>query len=218
MNVGVLGGTFNPIHFGHLRAAEEVREALRIDRVIFIPAKVPPHKGASGLAPPEVRLELVLKAVAGNPGFEVSDLELRRAGPSYSVDTLSQLRRQLSSGDRLWFLLGADAFREIHTWHRYPELFGLADIAVMRRPPYDSALVPPPEIASDFVPHPMGFRHASGREVTFVPITLLDISSTRIRRALAEGRSVRYLVPEAVQTKLEALRAENPVWFARSQE
>jgi nicotinate-nucleotide adenylyltransferase len=134
------------------------------------------------------------------------------------VDTLTQLRRSVNPGDRLWFLLGADAFRDIHTWHRYPELFPLADFAVMRRPPNNSLLAPPPRISDQFTPSDNGFRHASGREVRFVPVTLLDISSTRIRRALAEGRSVRYLVSEAVRERLETLSRDHPEWFAGSEE
>jgi nicotinate-nucleotide adenylyltransferase len=218
LKLGVLGGTFNPIHLGHLRAAEEVREAVGIDRVLFIPAKVPPHKGAAGIAPPEVRFELVRDAVAGNSCFDVSDLELRREGPSFSVNTLAHLRAHMAPGDRLWFLLGSDAFREIHTWHRYPELFALADIAVMRRPPGGADPVPPRDLRELFSPSEGGFRHVSGHEVRFVPVTLLDISSTRIRGALIEGRSVRYLVPEPVRQRLEALGREHPEWFAGSDE
>ena len=218
MKLGILGGTFNPVHLGHLRAAEEVREALGIDRILFIPAKLPPHKGAARIAPPEIRLELVRDALAGTPYFEVSDLELRREGPSYSAETLEQLRRRMAPGDRLWFLVGADAFREIHTWHRYPELFALADIAVMRRPPRGPDPAPPPDLSDQFSPSETGLRHVSGREVRFVPVTLLDISSTRIRGALSEGRSVRYLVPESVREKLETLGREHPEWFSGSDE
>ena len=218
MELGVLGGTFNPVHLGHLRAAEEVREALGLDRVLFIPAKIPPHKGGVRIAPPEVRFELVRDALAGNPHFEVSDLELGREGPSYSVDTLEDLRRGMACRDRLWFLLGADAFREIHTWHRYAELFALADIAVMRRPPLGSDPAPPPDLSGQFSRSDSGLRHVSGREVRFVAVTLLDISSTRIRAALSEGRSVRYLVPEPVREKLETLGREHSDWFAGSDE
>lgn len=197
MNVGVFGGTFDPIHLGHLRVAEEVGEALGLDRVLFMPARLPPHKTGVEI-PPEMRLEMVRRAVAPNDRFEASDLELRREGPSYSVVTLKELRRTLSPGDRLWFLLGEDAFREIHTWHRFPEIFEEADLAVMRRPPGAGELRPPASLAWEFRPTESGFRHRSGREVRFVPVTLLDISSTRIRRDLEEGRSVRYLVPDSV--------------------
>lgn len=210
MNVGVLGGTFNPVHLGHLRAAEEVREALGLDRVLFVPARVPPHKASAEVAPPALRLRMVRAAVEGNPGFEVSDLELRREGPSYMVDTLATLRDGLGPSDRLWLLVGADAFREVHTWWRFPDLFRLADFAVMRRPPDTGALPLPRGIELDFAPSAGGYVHASGREVRFVPVTLLDISSTRIRRALDEGRSVRYLVPEAVLAELREILPTTP--------
>jgi len=198
LDIGVFGGTFNPVHLGHLRAAEEVREALGLGRVVFVPARIPPHKTPSEVAPPARRLELVRRAIGENPFFEVSDLELRREGPSYSVDTLSTLRETLGSGDRLFFLMGADAFREVHTWHRFREIFRLADVVVMRRPPDDREVALPADLEHEFVPCGTGFRHLSGREVKFVPVTLLDISSTQVRRELAAGRSVRYLVPDAV--------------------
>jgi len=216
LSLGVFGGTFNPVHLGHLRAAEEVREALALERVLFVPAKIPPHKPGKGIAPPEVRLDLVRRAAHGNPWFEVSDRELRRSGPSYSVDTLTGLRREAGPGARLWFLVGADAYREIHTWHRYPELFRLADVAVMHRPPDPGPRSPPAGLEADFEPAPAGFRHRSGREVRFVSITLLDISSTAVRQALAGGRSVRYLVPDTVREELERLAAQRPTWFAGS--
>lgn len=216
MELGIFGGTFHPVHLGHLRAAEEVREALGLARVLFVPAKLPPHKDARAVAPPEVRLDLVRRAVEGNPAFGVSDLELRRAGPSYSVDTLRDFRERLAPEDRLWFLVGSDAFREIHTWYRYPEIFALADLAVMSRPPQAAPPAPPPGLEGELTPVPGGLRHRSGREVRFVPVTLLDVSATAIRRALVQGRSVRYLVPEAVRGELERLGREHPHWFAGS--
>ncbi|MDF1553324.1 MAG: nicotinate-nucleotide adenylyltransferase [Deferrisomatales bacterium] len=215
MQLGVLGGTFDPVHLGHLRAAEEAREALGLDRVLFLPARTPPHKVSRRITPSAARLELVQRAVADNPGFAASDLEVNRDGPSYSVDTLAELRRDLGPDDRLWFLLGEDAFREVHTWHNYPELFRLADIGVLRRPP--TGAPPPPGGAGPFTPTPVGYRHGGGREVRFIDVTLLDISSTRVRRALAAGRSVRYLVPEPIWPVLTEWRRDHPEWFAESQ-
>lgn len=213
MELGAFGGTFNPVHLGHLRAAEEVAEALGLTRLLFLPARVPPHKAGAGLLPAATRLELLGRAVADNPRFEVSDLELRRSGPSYSVDTLTELRRGLGPGDRLWFLVGADAFRELHTWHRFPEVFGLADLAVMRRPPDTAPLAPPTALVGEFAPSPDGYRHASGREIRFVPVTLFDISSTQVRRALGRGSSIRYLVPDVLREPLEALARAHPPWL-----
>lgn len=209
----MFGGTFNPIHLGHLRAAEEVREALGLGRVLFVPAKVPPHKGGRPVAPADQRLEWVRRAVADNPGFEVSDLELRRQGPSYSVHTLAELSGNLGAGGRLWFLVGADAFREIHTWYRFPEIFRAVDVAVMSRPPDPALLRPPEALAGEFTPCPGGYRHVSGREVRFVAVTLLDISSTQVRRALATGRSARYLVPDPLHEPLIAAARAHPEWL-----
>ncbi|WP_084318616.1 nicotinate-nucleotide adenylyltransferase [Deferrisoma camini] len=214
--VGVFGGTFNPVHLGHLRAAEEVADALGLERVWFVPARVPPHKGAESLAPAEARWGWLRESVAGNPRFGVSDRELRRAGPSYTVDTLAEFRREMGRDQRLWFLMGADAFREIHTWHRYPELFALADLAVMRRPPDEGPLLPPPALREEFEPTAHGYRHASGREVRVVRVTPLEISSSTIRALLAQGRSVRYLVAEPVRASLERAASQHPEWFRGS--
>ncbi|RMG85566.1 MAG: nicotinate-nucleotide adenylyltransferase [Candidatus Dadabacteria bacterium] len=211
--IGVFGGTFNPVHLGHLRAAEEVADALGLERVWFVPARIPPHKGAGGLAPAEARLEWLREAVADNPRFGVSDRELRREGPSYTVDTLTEWRAEAGPEGRLWFLLGADAFREIHTWHRYPELFALADLAVMRRPPDEGPLGPPRALEGEFEATPHGYRHRSGREVRIVRVTPLDISSSSIRDLVAHGRSVRYLVPDPVRVVLERAAREHPGWF-----
>lgn len=216
MQLGVLGGTFDPIHLGHLRAAEEACEALNLDQVLFLPARTPPHKVSRRVTPPAARLELVQRAVADNPRFGVSSLELDRVGPSYSVHTLAALRRGLGPDDRLWFLLGEDAFREVHTWRDHAELFLLADFGVLRRPPAATP-PPPPDGAGPFHPTPTGYRHAAGREVRFVDVTLLDISSTRVRRALAAGRSVRYLVPEPIRPLLAERRRDHPDWFAEKQ-
>ncbi|MFU8857058.1 MAG: nicotinate-nucleotide adenylyltransferase [Deferrisomatales bacterium] len=216
MELGVFGGTFNPVHLGHLRAAEEAREALGLERVVFVPAKIPPHKEARAVAPSDVRLDLVRRAVGDNPAFDVSELELRRDGPSYSVDTLRELRAGLGPGDRLWFLVGSDAYREIHTWSRYAELFALADVGVLSRPPGELRAAPPARLEGDFTFEGCVLRHRSGREVRFVPVTLLDISATAVRQALARGSSVRYLVPEAVREDLERLARGHPLWFSGS--
>ncbi|TAL18664.1 nicotinate (nicotinamide) nucleotide adenylyltransferase [bacterium] len=203
MKVGLFGGTFNPIHLAHLRAAEEVREALCLDSVIFVPAKTPPHKVPDTVSDAKRRLGLVRAAIADNPRFEVSEIELRREGPSYSVDTLRAILGGNLAPARLWFIVGADAFVEMDTWKSAREIFSLTDIAVMGRPPWNACPPPPPAFAGDFEPLPTGYRHLSGREIRFIPVTPLDISSTLIRQALAEGRSVRYLVPEGVRALIE---------------
>jgi nicotinate-nucleotide adenylyltransferase len=184
VSLGILGGTFDPIHLAHLRIAEEVREALALERVLFVPAADPPWKRAA--APFADRLEMVRIAVAGNPGFEASDLEGGRPGPSYTVETLEELRSRLPD-ERLWFIVGADAFAEVERWHHAQRLFELAAFAVVERPGSEAALtgVPP------------------GAEVRRVRVPLLDVSASDLRRRVARGASLRYLAPDAVIDYIE---------------
>ena len=203
MRIGVFGGSFDPIHLGHLRAAEEVREALDLDRVLFVPAANPPHKPTRRLADGPHRLEMVRLAIADQPAFDVSELELERGGVSYSVDTLEELRRR-NQGASLFFLVGLDAFREIHLWHEAVRLFELASVVVVRRPPapLDESLDHLPIAARGafcYDPGTRSHRHRSGTSLIFLSITGLDVSATFIRAALREGRSIRYLVPLAVE-------------------
>lgn len=201
--VGVLGGTFNPVHFGHLRSAEEIAESLELDQVLFIPSAEPPHKGRADLAPARHRLAMVRLAVARNPRFRASAVEVERGGPSYSVDTLRQLRRRLGPETALFFFLGLDAFREIGTWKEFHEIFGLADLVVTSRPP--DPLPPSVETLPVAVqPHfcyrrRRGWIHRSGHKILFRSVTPLDISASDIRAHLAHGRSVRYLLPPSVE-------------------
>lgn len=199
--LGVFGGTFDPIHLGHLRAAEEVREALSLDLVLFVPAALPPHKAGQQVGDKESRLRLVTLAIEGNPRFSVSATELNRQGPSYSIDTVRELLAEFSPAS-LWFIMGTDQYRELHTWMSYAELARTVDIAVMRRPPDDSPLAPPRGLEEFYQPLTDGYRHVSGRVVRLVPTTGLNISSTRIRDLLASGRSIRYLVDPRVERAL----------------
>lgn len=207
MRLGVFGGTFNPIHLGHLRAAEEVREALALDRVVFVPARLPPHKASDGLADADYRLNLVRLAVADNPGFSVSDLELRRDGPSWSIDTLEALLRE-ERPQELKFIMGADQYAELHTWRRFTDIIALVDIVVMTRPPDFSPIAPPKGAEKEYVAIPGGWRHRSGRVVRHVAVTPIAISSTLVREALKNGKSARYLVPESIRTLVEAHSAQ----------
>ncbi len=198
MNVGVLGGTFNPIHLAHLRLAEEMREALSLERVLLVPAGDPPLKRL-GIAPAVHRLEMARRASASNPALEVCDLEVRRAGPSYSVDTLAELRARNPS-DALWFLLGADTLRDLEAWREPSLLFSLAHFAVATRPGHDRALreLLPAPLARAFRDGPRGLVHASGNELRALPFTPLAISASDVRRRVACGVSIRYLVPDEV--------------------
>lgn len=198
MSLGVLGGTFNPIHVAHLRLGEAAREALGLERVLFVPAGDPPLK-AAGVASAAHRLEMVKLATADNPGFEVADLELSRAGPSYTVDTLDELRRRRPE-EELWFVLGADAFSELESWYRPADLFERASFAVVARPGFadDPADLLPPALAAELHPGPRGLVHSSGHEVRGVEFAPLGISSSDVRRRIARGASIRYLVPDDV--------------------
>lgn len=205
--VGIFGGTFNPIHLGHLHAAEEVLEALGLERMIFVPSGEPPHKTGSEedpIAPAELRLAWVRAAIAGNPRFAVDALEVERGGASYSVETLRTLGKQIAP-DLPVFVLGVDAFAEVGTWRDPDALFTLANFAVITRPGR------PAEAASHWLPARVqgGFelardgrsaRHrAAGTWVRLLEIAALDISASEIRARLRSGRSVRYLLPETIR-------------------
>lgn len=214
-----MGGTFNPIHLGHLRAALEVKEIFRLTRIILIPSAVPPHKSSRGVVSARDRLEMVRRAAADAPGFEVSEVELERSGPSYSVDTLDHFRSETPDGARLFFIVGMDAFLEIDTWNRYRALFKQAPFIVMARP--DAGNPEDPEgrrrlqafltdnVSDRYAPFdgpdsPPHFTHPENEPVYTVNISGLAISSTNIRRLLREGRSIRFLVPDKVAQFIDA--------------
>jgi nicotinate-nucleotide adenylyltransferase len=207
MRIGIFGGTFNPIHYGHLRSAEEVREAQEFDRVLFVPAATPPHKGRAELAAAEQRFAMVRRAVAGHPHFRASRIEIDRPGRSYSVDTLDALRRRHPAA-RLGFILGLDAFREIGTWKEPERLFGLCDVIVTSRPPHrevDLLAAIPVVARGEFRYNRAGnaLTHESGHRVIFQRISDLAISATSIRQLRRSGHSIRYLVPASVERHIE---------------
>lgn len=202
MRTGILGGTFNPIHIAHLRIAEEVRERCALDRVLFMPAAVPPHKSVEEEVPLAQRLAMVRLAIADHPAFVASDLEGRRTGKSYSVRTLEILRKECAQ-DEFFFIMGMDSFRDIASWREYRRLFELANIVVTARPGTAGGSpleLVPVAMAGEFCydADAKNLRHKSGNRVLFLEETRLDISSTKIRRLVREGRSIRYLVPSDV--------------------
>jgi len=202
MKIGILGGTFNPIHLAHLRVAEEVREACALERVLFIPAAHPPHKEERGQIPFARRFAMVEAAIADNPAFAVSDIEAQRPGKSYSVQTLEILQKELPQ-DELYFIIGLDSFRDLSLWRDYARLFELAHLVVATRPGVsrgDPRELLPVAIKERFCYNSASqtLRHHGGNSVFFVEETWLDISSTRIRQLVAAGRSIRYLVPPTV--------------------
>jgi nicotinate-nucleotide adenylyltransferase len=206
--IGVLGGTFNPIHLGHLRAAEEVAEACALDRVLLVPSAQPPHKaGGDALAPAAKRLAWVKASCADNPKLSACDLEIARGGASYTVDTLRALAEE--NPGRPVFLIGSDAFAELGTWREPKQLFALADFAVMTRPGTPGRLADwiPETLRGELALDPGGesARHrATGGAVRAVAISALSISSSNIRDRIRAGRSIRYLVPEVVRRDIEA--------------
>jgi len=200
--IGLFGGTFNPIHLGHLRGAEDIRESFSLDQVIFLPAAVPPHKDTKNVIDPLPRLEMVRTATETNPFFSVSDVELKRSGKSYSIDTLRYFRGR--QADSFSFILGQDAFAEIETWKEYQELFSLCNFIVMVPSGFEKVSPGarlPAVLAGSFRYHQEGrvWLHESGHTLHFKEIILLDISSTRIRELIEKGKSVKYLVPPEVE-------------------
>lgn len=200
--IGIFGGTFDPVHVGHLRLAEEARETLGLSRVIWIPAGHPPLRAAP-LTSAEHRLALVERAIVGHPAFEVDAVEARASQASYTVHTLQRLRAAHGPEQPLLLLLGADAFARLEGWHEWRSLFTLAHIGVATRPGHDLR-----EVGAGSTALTQEFRHrqataealtttAGGAIVPFA-LTPLDISATAIRQRLAQGRSVRYLVSEPV--------------------
>lgn len=208
--IGVFGGTFDPIHVAHLRCAEEAREQLHLDEVLFIPAADPPHKSRRVTAAAH-RVAMVRLATKGNPAFRVSTLEVERGGRSYTVDTLRALRARLPPASALTLLIGFDAFLEIGTWKDYRTLFELADLAVWTRPPHriraPRALLPVAARA-DFCygQDQRTLRHRTGNQIHFATVTALDVSASAIRLRLRRGLSIRYLVPSAVERYLSRHR------------
>jgi nicotinate-nucleotide adenylyltransferase len=202
----VFGGSFNPIHHGHLVLADEVQEALRLDRVLFVPAGVPPHKGPAGLAPAAERYTMVKLATATHPRFAVSDVELRRPGPSYTVDTLDALR---TPGEELFLIVGSETFLDLLTWRDPRRVARLARLVVVPRmgsvfdPESAAALKvlrdigegPLVEVTGDEIPATGGL---------IVRATSLPLSSSDLRRRVREGRSLAYRLPDAVIAHIQA--------------
>jgi nicotinate-nucleotide adenylyltransferase len=205
LRVGIYGGTFNPIHIAHLILAEEVRGRLGLDRVLFVPSNLPPHKGET-LPSGAERLALVRLAIRGNPAFSAIDLEVRRQGKSYTVETLRELARRFPPGTELFFLVGMDAFEEIGTWHEADRLAAEANFALFPRvghPLADPRRHAPKAWGLDaprrFPGGVQSWRTAAGTRVFLVPTEQLSIAASTIRARVARGASIRYLVPAAVE-------------------
>lgn len=201
--MGVFGGTFDPIHFGHLRTAFEMLQALRFDEVRFMPCGNPPHRGEP-FASAELRLAMVRAATEGQPGFVVDDRELQRDGPSYSVDTLTALRAEFPLRP-LALIIGMDAFLNLTKWYQWREILQLAHIVVAHRPGWRAPdMGPLGSLLADRGTHRIGDLHQAKSGHIFIhDVTQLEISSTEIRELVAAGRDPRFLMPDAVRSVIE---------------
>ncbi len=201
--IGLFGGTFNPIHLGHLRGAEEIREAFQLHEVIFIPAALPPHKTAERITEAQHRLEMVKLAIHKNSHFTTSDIELKRPGKSYSIETIRYFRERFQSS--LYFILGRDAFVDIETWKDFQNLFSLCNFIVMTRPGIQKGPLLPEALmpAFRYDQGASAWMHVSGNTIFFKEINFLDISSTKIRELVEKGESVKYLIPPEVEAYIE---------------
>ncbi len=203
MQIGLFGGTFNPIHLGHLRSAEEIQESFQLQQIVFIPSANPPHKEGRDIISPLHRIEMVNLAIAGNPAFSTSEVEISRPGKSYSIETIDRFKEMQGKGLTLFFIMGMDAFTEIITWKDYVSLFSRCNFVVTTRPGYavtDIETILPSDVAGEFsyIPEEDRFSHISNFSLYFRDITPLNISSSVIRRRIKEKKSVRYLLPQAV--------------------
>lgn len=202
--IGLFGGTFDPVHIGHLRGALEVAELMAFDQLRLIPSARPPHREAPQVSAAD-RLAMVELAVADLPPLRVDDRELRRERPSWTIDTLESLRAEVGESDQLFLMLGWDAFCGLPGWHRWEELLNHCHILVLQRPDADAE--PPEELrdllAARSVADPLSLSGPGG-QISFVWQSPLAVSATQVRQLLAAGRSVRFLVPDAVLAYIHA--------------
>lgn len=179
MKIGILGGTFNPMHFGHMLLAEGVRENLVLDKVIFIPTNIPPHKDKVDMAEAKDRFRMLKLAISGNPFFSVSSIEIKRKGISYTIDTLKDFKKFFNDSDELFFIIGSDEIKDLDSWKDIGEVKKMVKFVVAARPGCDLNDIP--------------------SEIIRVVIKTADISGYQIRKRLRENKSIRYLLPDKVR-------------------
>lgn len=189
MKIGLMGGTFNPIHNGHLIISEHIRDSIGLDKIIFIPSGNPPHKASDDLLRAEIRKDLTLLAILSNPKFSLSTIEIERAGKSYTIDTIRELKKQYSE-DELYFIIGADSLFELNLWKDYEELLRITNFIVVDRPGANNSEI-------DTIIHNLQKNY--GAIIKRVDIPLIEISSTDIRNRIKKGLSIKYLVPDKVE-------------------
>lgn len=186
--VGIFGGTFDPIHMGHLIVAETIMDEFHLDKVVFIPAAVPPHKLDKQISPAKHRYMMTMLATCSNPRFQVSDMEMHRQGPSYSRDTLAQLIEEHGSDTEFYFIVGADSVENLHTWNRIDELLTMCHFIGASRP---GCMPDMEKISHRFGP--------LAEKIHCLETPELEISSTEIRHRVGQKRTIRYIVPETVE-------------------
>ncbi|GAC1434907.1 MAG: nicotinate-nucleotide adenylyltransferase [Ktedonobacteraceae bacterium] len=198
-HIGVIGGTFDPIHYGHLVIAEEVRATLKLSEVVFIPAGQPPHKAGHSITEGQHRLAMLELALASNPYFRIVRMEIERTGPSYTVDTLRMLREQLGADTALSFIIGWDSLEELHTWYKASDILTeVTYLIAVRRPGYEE----------DHEYNKVLEQRLPGilQHLLIVQAPQLEISATALRQRVAEGRPIKYQTPEAVETYIKEKR------------
>jgi nicotinate-nucleotide adenylyltransferase len=209
MKIGLFGGTFNPVHLAHLRIAEEIRETFALSKVIFIPAATPPHKPLADDLSFAERMKMVAMAIEGNSQFTVSDLEGKREGKSYSIDTLYEFRK-LYPLDEFFLIMGSDSFADFKTWKDYKAIFACCNIVVITRPgaPLFLRDALPIDVVGEFRYNEEEnvLSHCSGNSVYSLEGSMLDISSTAIRSRVRQGKSITYLVPATVERYIKQQR------------
>lgn len=197
--IGVMGGTFDPVHYGHLVIAEEVRATLHLSEVVFIPAGQPPHKTGHSITETQHRVAMLELALASNPHFRISLMEIERTGPSYTVDTLRTLREHVGMDMALFFIIGWDSLEELHTWYRASDILTLVTkLVAVRRPGYEE----------DAEYNKVLEQRLPGilQHLLVVQAPQLEISATELRQRVAEGRPIKYQTPEAVETYIKENR------------
>jgi nicotinate-nucleotide adenylyltransferase len=181
--IGILGGTFNPIHVGHLTVAQMVHEQLNLDKVIFVPSNLPPHKTWKYVAPTKDRLHMIRLAIKGNPHFEVSDFEIKKEGKSYSIETVTHFRDHFPRGTKFYFIIGSDLLPTLHTWKRIDEVRKMVSFVAVNR---------------------AGFKETKSKvKVKLITIPGLQTSSSYVRQRITLGKTVRYLVPDNILNYIE---------------
>lgn len=191
MRVGIFGGTFDPVHLGHLAVAEQCREQGALDEVWFVPAPRPPHKLDRGVTPFGQRVEMLALAIAGNPAFRIDEIEKERTGPSYTADTLDEFARRQPDLE-LHLLIGSDCLPDLPRWYQPERILERATLLVVARPGW-------PMLTEEQFRSSLGFGPEAPLRMKVVQVPLIDLSSTDLRRRTAEGRSLRYLIPRAVE-------------------